>query len=79
MEKSRRAVASSTADWNGTALNAITISIGLAVYPAHSATPEMLIEPADDVLCDAKRCGRNRVAISGGIRLVDSHDGPESQ
>jgi diguanylate cyclase (GGDEF)-like protein len=43
-----------------------TISMGVAVYPAHGATPEQLILAADQALLRAKSSGRNRVAVAPG-------------
>ena len=40
-----------------------TISIGVAAFPAHAQTLEALIERADQALYEAKRAGRNCVAI----------------
>ncbi|MDO8525372.1 MAG: sensor domain-containing diguanylate cyclase [Candidatus Omnitrophota bacterium] len=39
----------------------ITISIGLAAYPADSAEPDELVEKADIALYDAKKMGKNVV------------------
>ncbi len=43
----------------------ITISIGVAGFPAHGLTVEDLIASADDALYRAKRGGRNRVVVAG--------------
>jgi diguanylate cyclase (GGDEF)-like protein len=42
----------------------LTISLGLATYPANATTPYELIEKADKALYLAKRRGRNRVIAS---------------
>jgi diguanylate cyclase (GGDEF)-like protein len=52
----------------GTNLAAVTVSIGVASYPKHGETPEAIIASADGALYDAKRNGRNRVAVAGSTR-----------
>ena len=42
----------------------ITVSGGLAEYPAHGSTFEEVIQAADDALYDAKRAGRNRMVAA---------------
>ncbi len=44
---------------------AVTMSVGLASYPDHGATAEVLLESADQALYKAKAAGRNRVEIAG--------------
>jgi diguanylate cyclase (GGDEF)-like protein len=39
----------------------VTISVGIASFPAHGVTPERLFEVADKAMYKAKRDGRNRV------------------
>jgi diguanylate cyclase (GGDEF)-like protein/PAS domain S-box-containing protein len=47
------------------ALGPVTISVGIATFPAHGTTPAALLEKADAALYQAKRAGRNRVVCSG--------------
>ncbi|HYF66011.1 MAG TPA: diguanylate cyclase [Herpetosiphonaceae bacterium] len=67
--------------YNGQELNALTISIGVAAYPIHGPTSEMLIRSADDALYAAKRAGRNQVCLAPPQRLAAngsvSRDGPQ--
>lgn len=42
-------------------LGRVSVSIGIASYPAHASTPLELVERADLALYEAKRLGRNRV------------------
>jgi diguanylate cyclase (GGDEF)-like protein len=56
----------------GQVLPALTSSIGLAMYPLHGATPEVLLALADQALYAAKAQGRNRIAVaSGAAAAVD--------
>jgi diguanylate cyclase (GGDEF)-like protein len=48
---------------------AITLSIGIATYPEHGATPDALVEQADLALYLAKRDGRNCVRSAPGLPL----------
>lgn len=44
----------------------LTVSAGVAVYPSDAADSKALIEAADKALYEAKRAGRNRVAVFRG-------------
>ncbi|MFZ5877506.1 MAG: sensor domain-containing diguanylate cyclase [Nitrospirota bacterium] len=48
-----------------TSVAAVTVSIGVASFPAHGETPEAIIASADGALYHAKRNGRNRVMVAG--------------
>jgi diguanylate cyclase (GGDEF)-like protein len=67
--------------YNGHELNALTISIGVAAYPIHGPSSEMLIRSADDALYAAKRAGRNQVCLAPPQSLSANgsvaHDGPQ--
>ncbi len=45
---------------------AITVSIGVASFPAHGNDPESLFAAADRAMYQVKRRGRDGVAVSGG-------------
>ena len=60
-EKIRRAVAS--AQYAGVALP-VTISIGIAEFPANGITRDDIVHPADAALYQAKEGGRNRVCLA---------------
>jgi diguanylate cyclase (GGDEF)-like protein/PAS domain S-box-containing protein len=48
----------------GQLLGAITLSLGVAVYPLHGATGEVVLQAADAALYRAKQQGRNRVMVA---------------
>jgi len=41
----------------------ISVSIGIAMYPSHGTTGEVLLQKADQALYEAKRMGKNRVFV----------------
>jgi diguanylate cyclase (GGDEF)-like protein len=45
-------------------LNSVTISLGVAAFPDHGATPNALIRAADQALYSAKFRGRDRVELA---------------
>ena len=47
------------------ALPALTVSIGVAVFPVRTSSPEDLIGHADAALYAAKRAGKDRVETYG--------------
>ncbi len=64
-ERLRQTVESSLRpDHHGQALT-VTISLGVAGYPLHGATPTEVLAAADTALYSAKNRGRNRVVASG--------------
>ena len=42
----------------------ITISVGVATFPANAADPDALVRAADEALYESKHSGRNRVTLS---------------
>ncbi|GEM_PF-957838 len=48
----------------GTQLDALTLSLGVAVWPQHGETAEAVLQAADAALYRAKQGGRNRVEIA---------------
>jgi diguanylate cyclase (GGDEF)-like protein len=51
----------------------VTVSIGVAAFPAHGETPEAIVASADHALYQAKRNGRNRVVVAGRHRKSGVH------
>jgi diguanylate cyclase (GGDEF)-like protein len=51
---------------------AVTVSVGVAVFPDHASTPDRLERLADAALYVAKREGRNRVELAARTAAVDA-------
>lgn len=50
--------------FEGQALDDITLSVGIAVFPMHGSTRDAILRSADSALYHAKHAGRDRVAVS---------------
>ena len=50
--------------YQGKSLGMVTISIGVASFPQHGMSPKELMAAADAALYEAKRAGRDRVAVA---------------
>ena len=64
----------------GRSLGMITISIGLASFPQHGVSPKELMAAADAALYEAKRAGRDRVAVASAkaVEEVEKKDAAKS-
>jgi diguanylate cyclase (GGDEF)-like protein/PAS domain S-box-containing protein len=62
-EQIRRGVQSLTVQHQGQPLDAITMSLGVAVFPDHGATADDMMRAADQALYQAKHSGRNQVVV----------------
>jgi diguanylate cyclase (GGDEF)-like protein len=62
-ERVRLAVEAMRVDHAGTTLS-MTISAGIAVYPAHGEHVDQVLDRADQALYQAKNGGRNRCVVS---------------
>ncbi len=51
-------------NYNGTILDNITFSLGVAIYPDHGQTEEVILQAADEALYRAKHAGRKRVRVA---------------
>jgi diguanylate cyclase (GGDEF)-like protein len=58
-------------DYEGQDLGAVTISLGVAVFPDHGKTPQKVLKSADDALYRAKNNGRDRVEVAASKRISD--------
>jgi diguanylate cyclase (GGDEF)-like protein len=74
-EKIREAVANhGFSDADGHRTQHLTVSIGVATYPAHAEDREALLRQADDALYEAKHRGRDRVRASSPVIAGGSKD-----
>ena len=64
IETLRREVAAISVRYGEKALPKITISAGIASYPAHGRMPQDLLRVADEALYKAKDNGRNQVVVA---------------
>ena len=60
----RQSVEAVTVRYGEKTLPRITVSLGVAHYPAHGTMPQDLMRSADEALYDAKAKGRNQVSIA---------------
>lgn len=66
--------------YGGQLLGMVSISMGLALFPAHGATIAEVLRAADQALYSAKREGRDRVCVwSSEVQLIDPEASPERQ
>ncbi|MGH7807010.1 MAG: diguanylate cyclase [Thermodesulfobacteriota bacterium] len=54
--------------YRGQSLGAVTLSIGVAVFPDHGLTVDSLLQSADSALYRAKKAGRDRVMAGEAIK-----------
>jgi diguanylate cyclase (GGDEF)-like protein len=54
----------------------VSLSIGVSMYPEHALEPDALLRRADAALYEAKRAGRNRIAVAGDPRATMSPSPP---
>ncbi len=66
-EAIRAAVESMRVQHMGRELPQVTVSIGVATFPADGASPEALLQAADEALYRAKHAGRNRVGQASAM------------
>lgn len=71
-ERLRAAVEAQPFDVNAGAPLRITVSIGVASWPAHAGGAEALVAAADEALHAAKRAGRNRVCSFGPEQSMEN-------
>lgn len=65
-EQLRRAVAACRVKFGQETLDQITLSVGIATWPETPGGATALLDAADRALYQAKRSGRDRVALAGG-------------
>ncbi len=62
-EELRKGIAGIKVVHKGITLKDMTVSVGVAVYPEHGDTVEVILKSADLALYRAKQEGRNRIAL----------------
>ncbi|CUJ86305.1 Stalked cell differentiation-controlling protein [Ruegeria denitrificans] len=70
-EHLRQAVEAVSVRYGEKSLPRITISVGVAHYPAHGTMPQDLMRASDDALYSAKDKGRNQVQVAKGTVAVE--------
>jgi len=63
-ERLRKKVKEIHIQYAGETLDAITLSLGLALFPVHGITGKAVLHAADEALYEAKHQGRDRVAVA---------------
>lgn len=63
-EKLRTKMRELTITYQGKSLGMVTISVGVAAFPAHGTSPKELMAAADAALYQAKRGGRDQVVVA---------------
>jgi diguanylate cyclase (GGDEF)-like protein/PAS domain S-box-containing protein len=64
IEALREAIRVLRVPFRGKFLGAISLSFGISAFPDHGQTTEALLKAADDALFQAKRAGRDQVALA---------------
>jgi diguanylate cyclase (GGDEF)-like protein len=60
--------------FEGKSLEAITLSLGVAVFPADGSTSASILKAVDDALYQAKLVGRGRVMVAkNSISALQNH------
>jgi diguanylate cyclase (GGDEF)-like protein len=77
-ERARKKFEENGVDVNGQNL-ALTISVGVAIYPVHGNSWDELIAEADRALYEAKRNGRNQVVYAGDLQEPSAEDSTANQ
>ena len=57
--------------YGGRPLAAITLSMGVAAFPVHGTTCDIILRSADEALYQAKAQGRDRVVLARNIQAAD--------
>jgi len=74
-ERFRREISTASFDMLGLkGKGSLTISGGLATFPADASTAENLFEKADQAMFEAKRSGKNRLHLVGRSALTDMQE-----
>jgi len=63
-EHMREVTSHTPVQYEGQTLEAVTLSLGVAIFPAHGSTKDIILRAADTALYRAKQDGRNRVVVA---------------
>ena len=74
-ERLRTKMRELTIMYQGKSLGMVTISVGVAAFPAHGTSPKELMAAADAALYEAKRGGRDQVVVASE-KAVEQMDLP---
>jgi diguanylate cyclase (GGDEF)-like protein len=64
-EELREAVRNLTTHQEDRALDPVTLSLGVAIFPDHGDSHRSVLQAADVALYQAKQSGRDRVCLAG--------------
>jgi diguanylate cyclase (GGDEF)-like protein len=71
-ERLRAKMRELTIMYQGKSLGMITISVGVAAFPAHGTSPRELMAAADAALYEAKRGGRDKVVVASAPAIDEA-------
>ena len=66
----REAIASAQVPLGGGSTTGVTVSAGVACYPASAGSKEELLDKVDQLLYSSKRRGRNQVSVASGRKRL---------
>ena len=72
LEQLRRDLACMVVREDGQSIPTVTVSMGLACYPAHGQTSQALLQAADHALYRAKEMGRDRIEVAGEAKAGET-------
>ena len=70
-EQLREGIKHLSVSYQGTELETLTMSLGIAMFPTHGATGQRVLNAADAALYEAKRMGRDRVVVASSDDAED--------
>jgi diguanylate cyclase (GGDEF)-like protein len=68
----REGVKSLVVQYQGQVLDAVTASLGIAIFPDHGSTADRVVKAADEALYQAKRSGRDRVVVGEAGSILET-------